>query len=173
MCTAHSSSRLLGGLPQCMLGYPPAWAWRSPQVWACRPPWVWAPQARSLNFPLGFGPETCRECWDTTYPPLETCKACWDTTYPPLETCKACWDTTCNACWDTTPPLWTEWQTGAKILPCPKLCLQAVTRMHSSRMRTAHISCHPWGGDVCLGGVCLGRVCLGRMSARGALYTPL
>ena len=84
MCTAHSSSRLLGGLPQCMLGYPPAWAWRSPQVWACRPPWVWAPQARSLNFPLGFGPETCRECWDTTYPPLETCKACWDTTYPPL-----------------------------------------------------------------------------------------
>ena len=25
-----------------------------------------------------------------------------------------------------TPPLWTEWQTGAKILPCPKLRLRAV-----------------------------------------------
>ena len=27
-----------------------------------------------------------------------------------------------------TPPLWTEWQTGVKILPCPKLRLRAVTR---------------------------------------------
>ena len=25
-----------------------------------------------------------------------------------------------------SPHLWTEWQTGAKILPCPKLCLRAV-----------------------------------------------
>ena len=25
-----------------------------------------------------------------------------------------------------TPPLWTEWQTGAKILPCPKLRLRVV-----------------------------------------------
>ena len=25
-----------------------------------------------------------------------------------------------------TPPLWTEWQTGVKILPCPKLRLRAV-----------------------------------------------
>ena len=24
------------------------------------------------------------------------------------------------------PPLWTEWQTGVKILPCPKLRLRAV-----------------------------------------------
>ena len=24
------------------------------------------------------------------------------------------------------PPLWTEWQTGVKILPCPKLCLRVV-----------------------------------------------
>ena len=30
------------------------------------------------------------------------------------------------------PPLWTEWQTGAKILPCPKLRLRAVkTSVHS------------------------------------------
>ena len=29
-------------------------------------------------------------------------------------------------------PLWTEWQTGAKILPCPKLRLRAVkTSVHS------------------------------------------
>ena len=29
-------------------------------------------------------------------------------------------------------PLWTEWHTGVKTLPCPKLHLWAVTRMHSS-----------------------------------------
>ena len=29
------------------------------------------------------------------------------------------------------PPLWTEWQTGAKILPCPKLRLPAVTSEES------------------------------------------
>ena len=29
---------------------------------------------------------------------------------------------------DQAPPsLWTEWQTGVKILPCPKLRLRAVT----------------------------------------------
>ena len=27
------------------------------------------------------------------------------------------------------PPLWTEWQTGVKILPCPKLRLRAVIKM--------------------------------------------
>ena len=35
------------------------------------------------------------------------------------------WGVLCKAWWDTTP-LWTEWQTGAKILPCPKLRLRAV-----------------------------------------------
>ena len=38
------------------------------------------------------------------------------------------------------PPLWTEWETGKKILPCPKLRLWAVTRMHSSRMHTIRCS---------------------------------
>ena len=35
---------------------------------------------------------------------------------------------TCQGGWCTCPgtPLWTEWQTGAKILPCPKLRLRAV-----------------------------------------------
>ena len=30
------------------------------------------------------------------------------------------------ACTEADIPLWTEWQTGAKILPCPKLHLRAV-----------------------------------------------
>ena len=34
-----------------------------------------------------------------------------------------------------TSPLWTEWQTGVKILPCPKLRLRAVNR----RMRWLHV----------------------------------
>ena len=29
--------------------------------------------------------------------------------------------------WGRHTPLWTEWQTGVKILPCPKLRLRAVT----------------------------------------------
>ena len=56
MRTAHSSSHLLGGLPQCMLGY-------TPWVWAWRPL-----PAKPLNFPTGCGPgdppcrqtDTCR-----------------------------------------------------------------------------------------------------------------
>ena len=32
---------------------------------------------------------------------------------------------------DGRPPLWTEWQTGVKILPCPKLRLRAVTNCKS------------------------------------------
>ena len=31
------------------------------------------------------------------------------------------------ACTEADPPLWTEWQTGVKLLPCPKLRLRAVT----------------------------------------------
>ena len=70
MCTIHSNSCLLGGLPQCMLGYPlryepgdpppPVWAWRPPLGVGLEtpppgvgletppsqtpqlPPWVWA-----------------------------------------------------------------------------------------------------------------------------------
>ena len=32
-----------------------------------------------------------------------------------------------------------SWHTLVKILPCPKLLLQVVIRLHSSRMRTAHL----------------------------------
>ena len=53
-------------------------------------------------------------------------------------------------------PLWTEWQTGLKNYLAATM-LQIVTRMHSSRMCTAHFSDHL--GDVCPGGVCLGVGC--------------
>ena len=43
-------------------------------------------------------------------------------------------DVTCDACWEATPPL-TEWQTGVKTLPCPKLRLRAVT--NSATMSTS------------------------------------
>ena len=47
-------------------------------------------------------------------------------------------------------PPWTEWQTGVKILPCPKLRLREVTRKHSSRIRTAHLRCSGWVGMMSL-----------------------
>ena len=38
----------------------------------------------------------------------------------------------CKVCWDSThPPLWTEWQTGVKILACPKLRFRAVINCFS------------------------------------------
>ena len=44
--------------------------------------------------------------------------------------------------------------------------------MHSSRMRTAHISCHPWGG--CLPGGCLPRAGLLREDVcPGSVVHPL
>ena len=56
MHTASSSSHLLGGLSQCMLGYTPQCGPRTPQVWAQGLPWVWAwrpPQPDPPPFPLG------------------------------------------------------------------------------------------------------------------------
>ena len=95
------------------------------------------PQQKAITegYPPEAGTPCCKACWVTT------CNACWDSTPPaarhalippamhagiaPPVCCKECWDTICNACWDSTP-LWTEWQTGANILPCPKLRLRAV-----------------------------------------------
>ena len=68
--------------------------------------------------------------------------------------------------WQT--PLLTERQTPVKIQPCPKLRLRAVTRMHSSRMRTICCSGHLIGG-VCPGGVSAWGCLPNGVSARGCL----
>ena len=71
-----------------------------------------------------------------------------------------------------TPPLWTESQTGVTI-PCPKLHLWVVTRMHSSMMHTA---CSlPYRGSLSRerslsrGGLCPGNLCPGGSLSRGSL----
>ena len=74
MRTARSSSHLLGGLPQCMLGYttPPrcgsgdtlVWAWRHPPLGVAleTPPFpgvnLETPAARPSTYLLGVGLET-------------------------------------------------------------------------------------------------------------------
>ena len=62
MCTARSSSHLLGGLPQCMLGYTPRCGPGDPPSQTHQPPhWVWAwrpPWPDPLTSPLGVGLET-------------------------------------------------------------------------------------------------------------------
>ena len=164
MRTACSSSRRGGGVV-CLSA-----CWDTPPGCGPGDP-LYGPGDPSTS-PLGVGLEPS---WpDPSTSPLgvdlETCKACWDTT--PL-CCKACWDTTCNACWDTTttPPTprgQNSWHTLLKILPCPKLRLQVVTRMHSSGMPTTcllTISQHAlWlGWCTCLGGCS----CPGGVPARG------
>ena len=67
--------------------------------------------------------------------------------------------------WDQTPPV--DRHTPVSILPCPKLRLQAVTRLHASRMHTTYLltvspSMH------CAGGVCFWGG-LGVVSAPGGL----
>ena len=47
-------------------------------------------------------------------------------------------------------PLWTEWQTGVKILPCPKLCLRMVKMCFCSCSFPVSGGCTCWG--VYLGG---------------------
>ena len=87
MRTAHSSSHQLGGLPQCMLGYPPCEP-RDPPL--CRPgdPPGCGPRDPSvvgLETPLWPDPQALPWVWawkparQAGIHPLETCKACWDT----------------------------------------------------------------------------------------------
>ena len=55
--------------------------------------------------------------------PLQSNHACPPSNHahPPGATMHTPWEQPCM------PPLWTEWQTGVKILACPKLRLRAVT----------------------------------------------
>ena len=81
MCTAHSSSRLLGGLPQCMLGYPPAWAWRSPQVWPADPPGCGPPRPDPSTSPLGLG---LRPAGNAGIPPIPPWRPARHAGIPPI-----------------------------------------------------------------------------------------
>ena len=114
MCTARSSSCLLGGVclsacwdtpPGCGPGDPPGcgpgpsrcgletspqvWPGDSPQVWAWRPPWVWAwrpPQVWVWRPPWVWAWRPPRPDPSTSLlgVGLETCNACWDTTPSPV-----------------------------------------------------------------------------------------
>ena len=44
------------------------------------------------------------------------------------------------ACTEAEPPLWTEWQTGTNILPCPKPRLRAVKICALQNFRRSHIN---------------------------------
>ena len=54
-------------------------------------------------------------------------------TYAPLQPCMHPWQP-CTL----PPPLWTEWQTGVKILPCPKLRLREVTMLPYMEIKPPH-----------------------------------
>ena len=98
-----------------------------PWVWA----WIWSPSISPLgvgldliplNFPLGCGPGggvsfagglLCRGVSFAGGSPWQGVSLAGG--YSSMH-------------WSRPPPLWTEWQTGAKILPCPKLRLREVTK---------------------------------------------
>ena len=91
MHTASSSSHLLGGLSQCMLGYTPR----------CGP---WTPLGVGPGTPLGVVLETPQP--DPSTSPLGV------DLVRPLKLPLAMGLVTCKACWDTTP--WIELQTHVK-----------------------------------------------------------
>ena len=83
--------------PKCGPGDPQVWAWRPPSV--------------GLETPPGVGLET------PPWPDPSTSPGCGPgDTHP--------WRPARHA--GILPHQWTEWQTGAKILPCPKLHLRVV-----------------------------------------------
>ena len=107
--------------------------------------------------------QPCTPSWQPRIPPA--------TTHAPQATIHAPSNYACP------PHGQNSWHTLLKILPCPKLRLRAVTRMHSSRIHTIHCSgrhgeCLPvgvvclWGLSACggclpVGGVCLPSACWG------------
>ena len=64
MRTARSSSRQAEGLPQCMMGSPPVWAWRPPRCGPGDPS-----PARPLKLLLGCGPGKVQGMLGYTLPP--------------------------------------------------------------------------------------------------------
>ena len=87
-------------------------------------------------------------CWDTHPPPTPLhvwihtpCPiACWDT--HPLPHCMLEYTPLAPLHAGIHPPLWTEWQTGVKTLPFPKLRLRAVTKhtfQYEARVRVVHL----------------------------------
>ena len=97
--------------------HPPNKTMHAPQIKPCMPPWsnhtppqatMHAPHPEQPRMPPGS---------NHTWPPQQPC------THPPPGSNHAC------------PPPWTEWQTGVKILPCPKLRLRAVIKPSSRSNR--------------------------------------
>ena len=80
----------------------------------------------TMHVPLPHMPPHYNACpMPCTPPAMHTPPAM----YTPCHTCPPTMHvppTTMHAPLPRTLPLWTEWQTGVKILPCPKLRLQAV-----------------------------------------------
>ena len=66
--------------------------------------------------------------------------ACWDTN--PLPHCMLGYTPLAPLHAGIHPALWTEWQTGVKTLPFPKLRLRAVTKhtfQYEARVRVVHL----------------------------------
>ena len=125
---SSSISPLGVGLDLIPLNFPPGCGPGSdapefpPWVWA----WIWSPWISPLgvgldliplNFPLGCGPGLDPPSISPLGVGLEggllgRGGSPWRGGVPSMH-------------WGRPPP-WTEWQTGAKILPCPKLRLRAV-----------------------------------------------
>ena len=69
----------------------------------------------------GCRPPGCRPPWMQT-PWMQT---------PPLDAdppsgCRSPWSCDLWCMLGSQPSLWTEWQSGVKTLPCPKLCLRVI-----------------------------------------------
>ena len=115
MRTAHSSNHLLGRgcLPQCMLGYPLGVG-------------LEIPPARPLNFPPGCGPGDSPG-QTPQLPPLGVGLGDLQGMlgYHPPGDLQGMLGYHLQCMLGYHPPPWTEWRTGAKMIPCSKLRLRA------------------------------------------------
>ena len=135
MRTSRSSSH--GGLVLIPLNFPlGCWPGPDPPEF---PPWVWAWMWSPSIFPLGVGLDVI----PLNFPPWVWAWIWFPSISPlgvgldliPLNFPLGCgpgggFPSQGGLLAGGSPspsPVWTEWQTGAKILPCPKLRLRAVT----------------------------------------------